>query len=156
MRRSDRELKTTEEIIDVLKSGTVIQIAFIDNGEPYIVTLNYGYVVDGEAIKLYFHSATAGRKIECIKHNPNVCFSIAICDPLIKGENACGYGMKYRSVVGYGEIRIVENSEEKISALNLLMKQYTGKDSWEYDNKMLEITTVSCLDVERITGKRKN
>lgn len=30
MRRTDRELKKTEEIIDVVNSGTIVQIAFLD------------------------------------------------------------------------------------------------------------------------------
>jgi nitroimidazol reductase NimA-like FMN-containing flavoprotein (pyridoxamine 5'-phosphate oxidase superfamily) len=155
MRRTDRELKTNEEIIDVLKSGTIVQIAFIDKNEPYIVTLNYGHILEKEKIRLYFHSAPEGRKIHCIKSNPNVCFTISICDPFVKGEKACNYGMKYRSVVGYGKMRIAENEEERLSGLNLLMKQYTGKDDWQYDDEILKKTVVSCLEVEKITGKRK-
>lgn len=155
MRRVDRELKTNEEIIEVLNSGKIIQIAFIDNNEPYIVTLNYGFVLDNEKIKMYFHSANEGRKINCIKNNPNVCFSISICDPFIEGEKACNYGMKYRSLIGYGKIRIVESKEERLNGLNVLMKQYTGKDNWNYDDEMMKKTTVSCLEVEKITGKRK-
>jgi nitroimidazol reductase NimA-like FMN-containing flavoprotein (pyridoxamine 5'-phosphate oxidase superfamily) len=64
---------------------------------------------------LYFHSANEGRKIECIESNPNVCFTIAISDPFVTGEKACNYGMKYRSVVGYGNIRIVEDTNERIT-----------------------------------------
>jgi nitroimidazol reductase NimA-like FMN-containing flavoprotein (pyridoxamine 5'-phosphate oxidase superfamily) len=127
MRRTDRELTKTEEIIDVLNSGKIIQIAFIDKNEPYIVTMNYGYVVENEKTRLYFHSAPEGRKINCIKNNPNVCFSISICDPFITGEKACGYGMNYRSIIGYGTMRIVESDEERFNGLNVLMKQYTGK-----------------------------
>ncbi len=155
MRRANRELKTNEEILDVLDSGKIIQIAFIDKEEPYIVTLNYGYVLENEKLKLFFHSANEGRKIDCIKNNPNVCFSISICDPLVEGENACNYGMKYRSVIGYGKIRIIENDEERLEGLNMLMKQYTGKDNWTYNDEMLKKTTVSCLEVEKINGKRK-
>ena len=82
-------------------------------------------------------------------------FSISICDPFVQGEKACNYGMKYRSVVGYGQMKIVENDEERIFGLNLLMKQHTGKDNWNYDENMMKITTVSCLEVEKISGKVK-
>jgi nitroimidazol reductase NimA-like FMN-containing flavoprotein (pyridoxamine 5'-phosphate oxidase superfamily) len=155
MRRTDRELTKTEEIIDVLNSGKIIQIAFVDNNEPYIVTLNYGWVFENEKIRLYFHSAHEGRKIDCIKNNPHVCFSISICDPFIAGEKACNYGMKYRSVIGYGRMRIVESNEERLNGLNILMKQYTGKDTWNYDDEIVKETMVSCLEVEKISGKRK-
>jgi nitroimidazol reductase NimA-like FMN-containing flavoprotein (pyridoxamine 5'-phosphate oxidase superfamily) len=63
--------------------------------------------------------------------------------------------MKYRSVVGYGKMKIVKNAEERIIGLNLLMKHYTGKYDWDYDNEMLDKTTVICLEVEKISGKRR-
>jgi nitroimidazol reductase NimA-like FMN-containing flavoprotein (pyridoxamine 5'-phosphate oxidase superfamily) len=155
MRRTDRELKSKEELINVLNDGKIIQIAFIDGNEPYLVTLNYGYSWDDGKIKFYFHSAPEGRKINCIKNSPRVCFSISICDPFVQGVKACNYGMKYRSVVGYGQMIIVENNEERVRGLNLLMKQYTGKDNWIYDADIMKKTMVSCLEVEKISGKRK-
>jgi nitroimidazol reductase NimA-like FMN-containing flavoprotein (pyridoxamine 5'-phosphate oxidase superfamily) len=156
MRRTDRQVNTKEELLDILKAGKVIQIAFIDNDEPYMVTMNYGFIWNSDdKIRLYFHSANEGRKIEIIKKNPRVCFSISICDPFVAGERACNYGMKYRSVVGYGKIRIVKDNEERLSGLNLLMEQYTGKSDWSYEEEMLKKTTVSCLEVEQISGKRK-
>lgn len=155
MRRKDRELCSTDEIEDVLRCGKIAQVAFIDNNQPYIVTMNYGYINSDNEIKLYFHSANEGRKIDCINNNPDVCFTIAICDPFVAGEKACNYGMKYRSVVGYGKIRIVDDMNEKIAGLNLLMNQYTGKSNWEYDDEMLKRTTVTCIDVQSISGKQK-
>ena len=52
-------------------------------------------------------------------------------------------------------MRIVDRIEERLNGLNVLMKQYTGKDTWRYDDEMLEKTMVSCLEVEKISGKRK-
>ena len=155
MRRKDRKLTTKEELLDILENGKIVQIAFQDKNQPYIVTLNYGFYWTNENPVLYFHCANEGRKIECIKFNPEVCFSISICDPFVKGENACNYGMKYRSIVGYGKIRIVTDSEEKINGLNLIMKQYTGNNNWTYEDEMMNKTTVISLEVHEITGKRK-
>jgi uncharacterized protein len=115
---------------DVLNNGKIIQIAFIDHHKPYIVTLNYEYVFNSDHPIVYFHFANEGKKINCIKENLHVCSSISICDEFIQGEEACDYGMNFRSIVGYGRMRMVENKEEKIYSLNLLMKQYTGRDSW--------------------------
>ncbi|MHC1738990.1 MAG: pyridoxamine 5'-phosphate oxidase family protein [Ignavibacteriaceae bacterium] len=156
MRRNDRELKTVAELTDVLESGSVAQVAFIQNNAPYIVSLNYGFSVNGTEIKLFFHSAGEGRKIDCIKSNPDVCFTVAICDPLIEGEEACDYSMKFRSVVGYGKMRLIEDEDEKIFGLNRIMNHYTRVDTWDYNKEMLKNTTVICLDAESITGKRKS
>jgi nitroimidazol reductase NimA-like FMN-containing flavoprotein (pyridoxamine 5'-phosphate oxidase superfamily) len=155
MRRHDRALHSREEIVNVLKCGKIAQIAFVDGTQPYIVSMNYGYAIKNDQIQLYFHSANQGRKIDCIHHNPEVCFTIAISDPFIGGEKACNYGMKYRSVVGYGTIKIVEDGNERIAGLNALMNQVTGKENWDYDDEMLKKTTVTCIDVRTITGKSK-
>jgi hypothetical protein len=155
MRRKDRLLERRAELLEVVKDGKTIQLAFQDKDEPYIVTLNYGYDWSKDKLSFYFHSANEGRKIDLIRTNPRVCFSISICDPFVAGEKACNYGMKYRSIVGYGKIGIVESEEERKNGLNLLMKKYTGKDQWDYDDEMLKKTTVTCLEVETLSGKRK-
>jgi len=156
MRRKDRELNKIDELSDILHNGSIAQIAFIDDGRPYIVTMNFGFSIDGHKIKLFFHSAPEGRKIKCIKNNPEVCFTVAIPDPLIEGESACQYSMKYRSIVGYGKIKILEDQSAKIIALNKIMHHYTGLDKWEYEKTVIKNTTLFCLEVESITGKRKS
>jgi nitroimidazol reductase NimA-like FMN-containing flavoprotein (pyridoxamine 5'-phosphate oxidase superfamily) len=110
---------------------------------------------------LYIGHRAAGPILVCDREAvaetsiPRVCFSISICDPFVTGEKACNYGMKYRSIVGYGKIGIVASEEERKNGLNLIMKKYTGKDQWDYDEEMLGKTTVTCLEVETLTGKRK-
>jgi len=155
MRREDRALTSKEEWIDVFNLGKAVQIAFIDGNEPYIVTMNYGYSWIASMPKLYLHSAPEGRKIDCIRKNPRVCFSISIPESLTEAQNACGYGMKYRSVVGYGSMKIVESTDERIAGLNLLMNHYTAKGHWEFDTNTLKNTMVICLDVGTLSGKRK-
>jgi nitroimidazol reductase NimA-like FMN-containing flavoprotein (pyridoxamine 5'-phosphate oxidase superfamily) len=156
MRRKDRELFSKNEIVQIINESKAMQIAFVDGSEPYIVTLNFGYKWDSEKYPLfYFHSADQGRKIDCIKNNPRVCFSLSICDTLITGENACSYGMKFRSIVGYGMMSIVNDDQERIEGLNLLMHKYTGKRDWHYEDREIKRTLVSCLEVESLTGKKK-
>ena len=155
MRRTDRLLENKDELLEILNDGKIIQIAFQNKNEPYIVTLNYGYDWSNDKLLFYFHSANEGRKIDLIKSNPRVCFSISICDPFIAGEKACNYGIKYRSIVGYGQMRIVKNQGERKNGLDLLMINYTGKGQWEYDEEILKKTTVTCLEVETLSGKRK-
>ncbi len=154
MRRKDRSL-TREETIAVLSDGRIAQVAFVDNGQAYIVSMNYGFAPDSGPIRLYFHSAVSGRKIDCLRQNPEVCFTVALPDAEVYGEGsqACTYGLKYRSVVGYGRLRIVTDETERISGLNLLMRQCTGTSEWTYDAKTLRNTTVSCIEVRSISGK---
>jgi len=155
MRRSDRSLEDKTDIANILKDGKIIHIAFQDKTEPYIVTLNYGFDFIDDNLTFYFHSANEGRKLNIIKYNPLVCFSISICDPFVSGEKACNYGMKYRSIVGYGTLNILSDENDRIYALNKLMENYTGKSRWEYDVTIFNKTTVTRLDVDTFSAKMK-
>ena len=63
--------------------------------------------------------------------------------------------MSYESIIGKGKIRIL-NPDEKMNALRKLMAQYRNGDENKYFNPAaVERTLVYALDVEEITGKRK-
>ena len=46
-------------------------------------------------------------------------------------DQACGYSFRYRSVVGEGPIRVVEETQEKKKGLNCIMGHMSGKDGWD-------------------------
>ena len=154
MRRSDRELVEKSELVDILEKGDSCHIALCDAGTPYLVTMNYGFAWSNN-LKIYLHSAREGRKIDIIKKNPKVCFSVDVDHELVAAEESCKWGMKYRSVVGSGIVEIIENESEKIEGLNLLMKHYSKRNDFTYDEKMLKATAVLKITVSEITGKQK-
>ena len=45
MRRKDREVKSFDEIIDILSRSKVLHLALISEGKPYSVQLKFGYTV---------------------------------------------------------------------------------------------------------------
>ncbi|MBI9053203.1 MAG: pyridoxamine 5'-phosphate oxidase family protein [Bacteroidales bacterium] len=154
MRRSDREIMNIADVEAIIKEADVCRIALIDGEMPYLVTLNFGYKAGNPAI-LYFHCANKGRKIDVIEKNNSACFQMDIDHELITAEKACGFAMNFKSIVGNGKIYKVETSEEKIEGLNYIMKQYTGKDQFDYEEKMLDITTILRLEVDQMTAKHK-
>ncbi len=66
MRRKDREI--TRLFHRVIASG----FGFNDDGQVYIVPLNYGYFVEADTYIFYFHGAREERKIELIQKSPYV------------------------------------------------------------------------------------
>lgn len=64
MRRADREVYDNEAIKWFISQERVIRVGFYDNGEIYIVPVNYGFAEnEGEWI-FYFHGANSGRKFD--------------------------------------------------------------------------------------------
>ena len=154
MRRSDREITDKSDLVNILEKGDVCHIALCDGDSPYLVTLNYGFEWQ-DNLKIYLHSAKEGRKIDIIKKNPKVCFSVDIGHEMVAGETECKWGMKYKSIVGTGIFEIIENNADKITGLNTLMKHYTKKTEFKYEEKMLQATTILRITVTEITGKEK-
>jgi nitroimidazol reductase NimA-like FMN-containing flavoprotein (pyridoxamine 5'-phosphate oxidase superfamily) len=151
MRRIDKEC--IEEVEEIIQKADVCRIAFANGDIPYIVTMNFGYT-DTPGRRLYFHCADAGRKLEMIRKNNYVCFEMDIDHKLYQGEKACDWGMKYRSVVGYGNITIVTEAETKKTGLNCIMTHYGGEGDHLYDVKVLEKTTILQLDIKEMSGKK--
>lgn len=147
LRRKDRQL-SAQAANDLLAQGKVCHLALAAHDEPYLVTLNYGY----RDTTLYFHCAGAGKKLELLRQNSRVCFTVVADTKLVPSEKACDFTMKYRSVVGYGTARLVEGHEEKSRALDIIMAQYATEE-FEFPQSGITATTVFVVDIESMTAK---
>ena len=71
----------------------------------------------------------------------------------LKGEEeACTWTAEYVSVIGTGELKLVENREEKKHGLEVLMKSMTGK-SFDIPDSALDHVAVLRLVVRSISAK---
>ena len=155
MRRSDREITDVKLIEAFIAKEQIMRIAFYDNGEIYIVPVNYGYTNDSGRFAFYFHGAKAGRKYELSKGSPNIGFEIDGNYELLEADIACDFSAKFQSVVGTGKISIVEDREEKLKGLNVLMRQTSGNAEWQYSEEMINAVAVYKVDVNKISCKAK-
>ena len=115
-----------------------------------MVSLCFGY----EEATLYFHSASAGKKLDILKRNGKVCFEIDIDPELIRPrDNSSSCSMRYRSVIGYGEASFIDDPAEKRKALDVIMRHYSLAQL-AYPEDILVRTTVFKVRVENMTGKK--
>ena len=155
MRRTDREITDLAAIQKFIQQESIIRIAFYDEGDIYIVPVNYGYLFENDKHIFYFHGAKAGRKFELTKSSPSVGFEIDGNYELLEADIACDFSARFQSVIGTGKLFLVDDFEEKIKGLNLLMKQSTRKDSWNYENKMIDGVAVFKLEADKLSCKAK-
>mgnify|MGYP000881350120 FL=1 len=150
MRRKEKEITDNNILEEILKHGEICRLALVDHGIPYIVPVNYGY----ESGALFFHSAREGRKIDILKSNNQVCFEIETDVEIIRNSTACNWGMKYKSIIGYGKVEWIESNEEKIEGLNILMRQYSPENDFTYHSGALDNVLVFKIIIDKLSGKQ--
>lgn len=153
MRRKEREVSSPSETEEIISSSDVCRVAFADQNTPYIVTMNFGF--EGRPVsRLFFHCALSGRKLEMINRNDLVCFEMDTDHAISPGEKGCDWGMKYRSVVGYGKLTIVTDKDARKNGMNRIMEHYGGRKEYSYDDKVFEKTMILMLEISAMTAKK--
>ncbi|MHC4321306.1 MAG: pyridoxamine 5'-phosphate oxidase family protein [Planctomycetota bacterium] len=152
MRRRDKEIANYQEVEELLSNALVGRLGTCFNNIPYITPVNFVY----DNNKIYFHSAHEGRKIENIKHNQQVCFEIDEIISIIPGMRMpCGSTTEYKSVIVFGDIRVVVDIDEKTVALNKLIEKYAPEaPRLPQFSEAAERTNVLVIDVKEITAKQ--
>lgn len=147
------EIKEKNEIDEIINNARVCTMALIDEGKPYCVPMNFGYH-DG---LIYLHGGPDGRKIKALTKNPEVCLSFFTDEKLnVRHENvACSYSMKYKSVLAHGSIVFVTDIDEKARILNIVMKNYCGRDNFTYNKPALEGVCVFYVKPDEITAFKR-
>lgn len=149
LRRADKEIKDRAEIESIVQNANICHLGLCDDGLPYVVPVNYGYA-DG---CLYIHSARQGRKINILRKNNLVSFTIYTGDEMVRSDKACNWSMKFRSVMGVGRATLIEDRLEKEGALRTIMQHYTEKNT-DFDPSRVEKILIIKIDIDTMTGKR--
>lgn len=176
MRRKDREVLGDENIAKIIEQCTTCHVAMADDADasmPYVIPLSFGYSLNNGVLELYFHCAHVGKKLDCIRKNPNVAFSMCVENRIEIHEDVyCKSGRFYASVVGQGKAEIVEDVAEKCRGLSLLMErqaagsaqhpnfahstQSTSPHKFEFTPAQAAAVTVIKITSTDFTGKAKN
>ena len=154
MTKRERQITDLSQIQYILDRGKVLHLGLCTDNMPYVVPMNYGYTMEGEKLTVYLHSAVRGKKLDLLRANPNVFFSID-CDHIpFTGKLPCQYGLAYSSIMGSGTAQLVEDVEEKKKAMSILMKTQTGKD-FSFEDRLVSIVAVIRIDVTEYTAKHR-
>jgi nitroimidazol reductase NimA-like FMN-containing flavoprotein (pyridoxamine 5'-phosphate oxidase superfamily) len=150
MRTPKREIKDKALVEALLLRAQYVTLAMWDGSAPYSLPISFGY----EAGNLYFHCSLRGKKAHCLKTCPKVSFSAVLDAKVVtrEGTMACAYTAHYQSVVGLGRVEFIEDPQEKIKALNCMMRHYQTPEG-PYDPAVLEKTMVVRVAIEELRGK---
>ena len=150
MRRKRQELEE-RDCIEILKKGQtgVLAVAGSD-GYPYAVPISFA--LDGD--RIIFHSAVTGHKIDAIRRSEKASFCVIDSDSVIPEK----FTTAYRSVIAFGKMRIIDDSDEKRRAIEKLSRKYAPEVSREMMEKEINsgwnALAVLEMRIEHLTGKQ--
>jgi nitroimidazol reductase NimA-like FMN-containing flavoprotein (pyridoxamine 5'-phosphate oxidase superfamily) len=156
------EIKNKTIINEVLNNAEYGTLAICDNNKPYSLPINFVELNN----EIYFHGSKKGRKIDILKNNQFASFSVVESYSMIQSyfssndELACPATQFFKSIIIDGEIKFVENYDEKVKVLSELMKklQKEGKYkplSEEVYQKTINATKIYKLIPNEIKAKFK-
>lgn len=147
-----RIITTPSAMEEIIAKCGYCSMAMVDkNHEPYVLPMNFGYA---EGV-VYLHSAPDGKKVDILRNNRRVCLAFST-DHVLRHQNedvACSYSMKYRSVLVYGKVEFIDDPNEKRQALNILMKQYTGRGDFDYNDPAIMNVLVYKVVADKMEGR---
>lgn len=143
----DREL-----IYQILDEAFICHVGFVVDGQPYVIPTGYGRV--GET--LYLHGSAASRMLRNLAKGVEVCVTVTLVDGLVLARSAFHHSMNYRSVVVLGQATVVEDEQEKLSALEALTNHIVPHRWVEVrapNEQELKATLVLALPLVEVSAK---
>lgn len=143
-------IQNQQQIEEILSKAKFIRLALSESDTPYIIPMAFGYKDN----KIYLHCSREGKKIDVINRNPRVGFEANAEAEIIITENICKYDVRYRSVVGNGQARFVEDYNEKVEGLTVLSEHYGKKGPFEFEEWKVNMLCIIKIEIEIMTGKQ--
>lgn len=142
------------EQIEVLLSSelTGVLSTVNDDGTPYAVPVHFIY----EDKHIYIHGLPAGKKLDNIRQNSYVCFTVYHMDGLLPDADGkpCDTNTKYQSVIINGDASVIGDNDAKGKILGNIVKKYTPQlADVPLPEKMVRGTAVISVEIREITGK---
>jgi uncharacterized protein len=136
----------------ILDEGLICHVGFAVGGKPVVIPTAYGR----HDATLYLHGSAASRMMTALAAGTEVCVTVTILDGLVLARSAFHHSMNYRSVVVYGQPRVVAGETEKLAALRAL-SDHLVPGRWGAvrppTRRELRVTTVVALALDEASAK---
>jgi hypothetical protein len=120
----------------------------VDN-KPYVIPITYAYI-EGRII---FHCAVKGRKLESIRENAKVCFTVSrYFGEMVSHPQGAECHINSDSVVCYGRARIIDDIEERCEVLNAF-NQRLQPNAREITLEEVKHCHAVTIEVDEMTGR---
>lgn len=157
MRRANREVTDPADLAGIIGRAHVLHVGFSDAEGLAVVPMNYGFEwAEGQGLPTFWlHSAGEGRKADAWASSPEVALELYVEGGVITGDYSCAYSYAYESVMAWGRIRPITDAAEKLRGLTRVMAHMAPDAPVSFSDEAVARVAVWRIDVERISGKRR-
>lgn len=145
--RYDRE--TVHAILD---AGIICHMGFAVDGKPFVVPTAYWREDD----TVYVHGSSASRTLRALEGGIETCIAVTHLDGLVLARSGFHHSINYRSVMIFGTAELVEDSGEKMAALEAFMARI-APGRWDEvrppDDQEFKATMVLRVPLEEVSAK---
>ena len=151
MRHSERGSFDRETVNAILDAALLCHVGYVLDGAPLVTSTLFWR--DGE--RVFWHGSAASRALrtqaEC-----KVCLTVSLLDGIVLSRSAFNHSVNYRSVMLFGTARSVDDSGEKLLALEKLMERI-ARGRWGEVRQPTELelkaTSVLWMDIREGAAK---
>jgi uncharacterized protein len=107
------------DTIDAILDETLVShVGFVHDGAPVVIPTLHARLGD----RLYLHGSAASRMLRTLERGAPVCVTSTLVDGLVLARSAFHHSVNYRSVVVFGQARLVPEAE-RVHALELFTEK---------------------------------
>jgi nitroimidazol reductase NimA-like FMN-containing flavoprotein (pyridoxamine 5'-phosphate oxidase superfamily) len=143
-------VESRDEMEQLLQEEKIGYLGLSSGENPYVVPLNYHYS-EG---RIWFHCGFRGKKLDYLKRNPKVCFTVARQTGQVREHAGDPCHVDSDSVICYGRAEVVEEMGEREIALNSFNRRFRPGAADVPFERMKNCCVVE-IAVSEMTGRRE-
>jgi len=147
-----RAVYDREIVYGILDEGFICHVGFTVGGQPFVIPTGYARVKD----QLYIHGSQVSRMLRTLSEGIDVCVTVTLVDGLVLARSAFHHSINYRSVVIFGNARLVDDPTAKLAAL-FAFSEHVIRGRWDDvrqpTEQELKATTVLSLPLAEASAK---
>ncbi len=119
-RRHDRGFYDHDTVHALLDASVLCHVSYVVDGQPYCTPTLFWR----EGTHLYWHGSSASRMLRTVSEGQPACLTVTHLDSLVLARCGFNHSADYRSVMAFGQARLVADLEEKRRALVMMVDRF--------------------------------
>ncbi len=151
-RKRDRGSYDRAVIDAILDEGLIAHLGIVEDGQPLVIPTLHAR--SGDVV--YCHGSSASRTLRMLAGGAPACLTVSLIDGLVLARSAMHHSANYRSAMLVGRARLVEDPDEKRTALRAVV-EHIVPGRWDDvrppSDSELRATSVLALPIEEASAK---